>query len=66
MATVTYHDRYIGESGTATKFSRRHYWVIAGILRDSKASLGIVEAFITELELDNPRFDADLFRKAST
>jgi hypothetical protein len=65
MTTITYHDRYIGESGPVTKFSKSHYVVIATTLKEANADWGIVEAFVKVLEADNERFDADLFRKAS-
>ena len=59
-----YHTQYTGDS----MFSRRHYRVIAEVL----LSVGnyptkdlIVDYFIKALELDNPNFKPDLFRKAS-
>jgi len=66
MATITYHTRYLGESGPRAKFTQRHYWVIANILKDSNADWGTVEAFVEALGKDNPNFKPDLFIKAST
>ncbi len=72
MATITYHDRYVGESGTPTKFSKRHYVVIATTLKQMHTDWGndwmhglYVEAFVEAFGSDNPRFDADRFREAS-
>jgi len=68
MTTITYHDRYVGESGPRTMFTQRHYKFIAEVL----LSVGnyptkdlIVDYFIKALELDNPNFKPNLFRKAS-
>lgn len=53
-------------------FAKRHYEVIARILRgviagdncDPVAALLIFDGFVKEFARDNPRFDIERFRKA--
>ena len=48
-----------------SKFSQRHYEVIARTLKEANADIPMVEAFVEVLEQDNPRFKPDRFRQAS-